>query len=388
MIFVESRKKGKKTLSKLYPNAEVIDVTSKGSEPFVKFSPFYPHGNIPVPFSENTFASSVEGIWQGLKVFEKQDIDVAKFHIKNMKGIKRTVRKFGKPLGHRKGIRGQELLDYITARRQIYLISYAWILQNKLNDLVELLKAKAEVNDVVLLDYETNLNIEDPSKPLSHAGLVKKFLEKKFPDLALKRFTQPIEVKPKRKREASDSDKVRKTSIKKKKSTLEIPFPHDHSEKDIYASYGIIMKELQNSELLLTQLIYTVKHKPEDSQEQVNNIYSKSLRKTFNQLLQELEILKQNQQLNLQEEFYDELIKLKDLRNYFAHSFFKEYAAFSEINSIVKGNNFAFERIKDSNLILQNCLKERLISFQYKPNEIQGMIEISTVNWEEIVPKI
>jgi hypothetical protein len=48
MIFIESKKKGSKTLAKLYPNAEIIDVTSKGIEPFVRLSPFYPHGNIPV----------------------------------------------------------------------------------------------------------------------------------------------------------------------------------------------------------------------------------------------------------------------------------------------------------------------------------------------------
>ncbi len=66
MIYVENKKKSSKTLAKLYPLAEVIDVTSKGDFPFVKLSPFYPHGNIPVPFSQNHFAKSVEGIWQGL----------------------------------------------------------------------------------------------------------------------------------------------------------------------------------------------------------------------------------------------------------------------------------------------------------------------------------
>src|SRR4051812_18996989 len=116
MIFIESKKKSLKTLKKLYPNGEVIDLTSKAKLPYVKFSPFYPHGNIPVPFSENVFAYSVEGIWQGLKAFEGQDIDVSKFLIQNMKGIKRTVRKYGKPLGHRKGVKSNELLDYLTAR--------------------------------------------------------------------------------------------------------------------------------------------------------------------------------------------------------------------------------------------------------------------------------
>ncbi|HET9502137.1 MAG TPA: hypothetical protein VFO93_01255, partial [Hymenobacter sp.] len=136
MIYIESKKKSLSNLMKSYPNATIIDVTSKGEEPWVKVSPFYPHGDIPVPFSPGYYAASVEGIWQGLKVFENEDVDVSKFDIVNMKGIKRTVRKFGKPLGHRNGIQGVELFDYLTARYKIYLQSYAWILDNKAQDVV------------------------------------------------------------------------------------------------------------------------------------------------------------------------------------------------------------------------------------------------------------
>lgn len=218
MIFIENKKKGKKTLAKLYPNAEVIDVTSKGKEPFVRLSPFYPHGNIPVPFSENTFAYSVEGIWQGLKVFESADIDTSKFEVQNMKGIKRTVRKFGKPVGHRKGISGTEFLNYLTARKQIYLPSYAWLLQNKTIKEIELLIEIALKQDLVLLDFETNGDIDNIRKPLSHAALVKKFIDKKYPELLDKRFTQPHPEKPKREnveKKISVEPKVKRTRKKK-----------------------------------------------------------------------------------------------------------------------------------------------------------------------------
>lgn len=212
MIFIENKKKGAKTLAKLYPKAEVIDVTSKGKEPFVRLSPFYPHGNIPVPFSTNTFAYSVEGIWQGLKVFEQADIDTSKFEVQNMKGIKRTVRKFGKPLGHRKGIGGTELLDYLTARKQIYLPSYAWLLQNKTTSEVDQLIQIALRQDLVLLDFETNADIDNTKKPLSHAALIKKFIDKKYPELLEKRFTQPVEPKPKKKKaETDDKPKTKRT---------------------------------------------------------------------------------------------------------------------------------------------------------------------------------
>jgi hypothetical protein len=225
MIFIENKKKGKTTLAKLYPSAEVIDVTSKGKEPFVRLSPFYPHGNIPVPFSTSTFAYSVEGIWQGLKVFEQADIDTSKFEVQNMKGIKRTVRKFGKPLGHRKGINGTELLDYLTARKQIYLPSYAWLLQNKTTNEVDQLIQIALRQDLVLLDFETNADIDNTKKPLSHAALIKKFIDKKYPELLEKRFTHPEEPKPKKKK--SETDNKAKTKRTKKTAVVK---PDDQSQ--------------------------------------------------------------------------------------------------------------------------------------------------------------
>jgi hypothetical protein len=195
MIYIENKKKQKKTLAKLYPNAEVIDVTSKGQEPFVRLSPFYPHGNIPVPFSENIFSFSVEGIWQGLKVFENMGIDDSKFGITNMKGIKRTSRKFGKTIGHRKGVYGTEYLDYLSARMKIYLPSYAWVLQNKAQKEIEMLVSIAEKKDLILLDYETNEDIENIKKPLSHAALIKKFIYKKYPHIEEKCFSEAILTK-------------------------------------------------------------------------------------------------------------------------------------------------------------------------------------------------
>src|SRR5690606_16258030 len=150
---------------------------------------------------------SVEGIWQGLKVFINQDVDVSKFEIRNMKNIKRSVRKFGQPLGHRKGLKG-ELLDYITARKEIYIPSYYWILENKTADILEELLTKAKTNDLVLLDYETNEDIENVKKPISHAALIKHYLKERYPQLLLKRFTHPL----KSKRKSKDSKKGKDNS--------------------------------------------------------------------------------------------------------------------------------------------------------------------------------
>lgn len=180
-LVVESRRRAATTISRLHPTALVVDVTSKGEEPWVRLSPFYPHGDIPVPFSPGVTSQSVEGIWQALKVFESADVDRTKLDVTNMKGIKRTVRSNGAVLGHRAGLAGDRLLGYVEARRLIYLPSYQWILEHKVGDVVTQLRASAAGKDVVLLDYTTNAEIGDPSQPLSHAAMVKRFVEDDWP---------------------------------------------------------------------------------------------------------------------------------------------------------------------------------------------------------------
>lgn len=180
-ISVASRRSSPEKLQQRFPNARIIDVTSKGVEPWVKFSPFYPHGNIPVPLSPGLTSMSVEGIWQALKVFETCDVDRKKLDVASMKGIKRTTRSLGKVLGHRAGIGGDKLLSYADARRQIYLPAYHWVLENCLAEQVALLRKIAAEGPLILLDYETNCDIANLSSPLSHAGLVKCYLESRWP---------------------------------------------------------------------------------------------------------------------------------------------------------------------------------------------------------------
>ncbi len=169
---VASKRRKLATLAALYPSALIIDVTSQGEQPWVKFSPFYPHGDIPVPFSPGITATSVEGIWQGLKVFEKAGIDVRKFSITNMSGIKRSSRTFGSVLGHQAGVNSDTLLSYREARTQIYVPIYQWVLTHHLQNEIEQLKVEGRQRQVVLLDYETNSDLDDLSKPLSHAALI------------------------------------------------------------------------------------------------------------------------------------------------------------------------------------------------------------------------
>ena len=116
MIIIESKRKKQENILKKYPGAEIVDVTSKATDGLVKLSPFYPHGDIPVPFSQGYTATCVEAVWQGLKVFEDEDVDVKMFLNDTMKDIKRTVRKQGWVPGHRRGVHGTEILGYVEAK--------------------------------------------------------------------------------------------------------------------------------------------------------------------------------------------------------------------------------------------------------------------------------
>lgn len=181
MIIIESKRKKLATILKRYPEAILADVTSGAKDGLVKLSPFYPHGGIPVPFSDGYMATCVEAIWQGLKVFEGADVDTSLFQNDTMKGLKRTVRRFGKPLGHRKGVNGTELLGYIEARKQIYIPTYKWVLENKEADIIERLREASKTKTIILLDYDTNADVENAKKPLSHASLIKAYVEGIYP---------------------------------------------------------------------------------------------------------------------------------------------------------------------------------------------------------------
>ena len=181
MIVIESKRRKRENILKKYSDAVIADVTSQATDGLVRLSPFYPHGGIPVPFSEGYTAMCVEAIWQGLKVFETADVDVNMFANDTMKNIKRTVRRFGKPLGHRKGVKGTELLGYIEARKQIYLPAYKWVLENKVANIIERLREASKTETIVLLDYTTNCDIDNPKTPLSHAFLIKAYAEGLYP---------------------------------------------------------------------------------------------------------------------------------------------------------------------------------------------------------------
>ncbi|TET39514.1 MAG: nicotinate (nicotinamide) nucleotide adenylyltransferase [Planctomycetota bacterium] len=146
-----------------------IDVSSQGAE-FSSLSPFTKYGKIPVPGMDDTYADSVEGLWQGLKVIHGR-IDTRFFE-----GRGRKRRSYGRIEGHKFG---DELLDYVEARRLIYVPSYLYMVKNYCTEQVEeLVKRLNSGEEIHLHDVETNPDIEDTSSPLSHAAVLVDYLNK------------------------------------------------------------------------------------------------------------------------------------------------------------------------------------------------------------------
>ena len=181
MIVVANKRRKIEKIMEENPGAYILDVTSSSEQYEGKIlSPFYPHYRIPIPGDSKTVtAACVEAIWQGLKVFENEGIDLAMFRNDTMKNIKRTVRKFGKPLGHQYGVFSKELLSYNDAKRLIYIPAYKYVLENvpAVKRSLDKIRTIQETRDVVLLDYNLNPGNADKSKPLSHAELIKMYLE-------------------------------------------------------------------------------------------------------------------------------------------------------------------------------------------------------------------
>ena len=76
---------------------------------------------------------------------------------------------------------GDELLPYRQAREVIYLPVFKWMLENCVQDEVEKLRKIAAEKIVVLLDYTVNGDLDDLKTPLSHAALVKRYLDGDWP---------------------------------------------------------------------------------------------------------------------------------------------------------------------------------------------------------------
>ena len=147
-----------------------IDVSSSGDSPFDQFSPFFPHGGIPIPGSENQKSDSVEGIWQGLKVIRGR---TAPRYFRGT-GQKRG----GKPRGHQFG-NNDRLLGLVEARRKIYIPAYEWMLDHCIDHAIyqEILNNCFRGVEQCFYDREDNGSIGKDA-PLAHAKVLVDYLNR------------------------------------------------------------------------------------------------------------------------------------------------------------------------------------------------------------------
>lgn len=152
MIILESKKDNLQKIVKMNPEVIIADVTINSNNALKRLSPSFEWGNIPVP---NTFlyAPSVEAVWNELRIAEN-DKDV-----------------------YRIGCGGRVVYDYIKARKKIFIPTYRWMLENNAAEIIKRMRVANRDKTVVLYDGEDNYDIENPSKPLSHAYLVKAYVE-------------------------------------------------------------------------------------------------------------------------------------------------------------------------------------------------------------------
>lgn len=216
-IYIENRKRKIEKIREDHPGALICDLTSKSDSDEYRFlSPFYPHYGIPVPGMENETSACVEGVWQGLKVFETCGVDTSCFRNDTMKDLKRTVRRFGTPCGHQYG---DKLLPYFEARMQIYLPTYKLVLVNtdSAKLAIDKIKEALKKQDVVFLDYNTNCDVRDCRTPLSHAGLVKLYIEDEYPEYkpGMKPYTDDELAEKKANEEAAKKEASKKRTGRK-----------------------------------------------------------------------------------------------------------------------------------------------------------------------------
>lgn len=154
-----------------------------------------------------------------------------------------------------------------------------------------------------------------------------------------------------------------------------------------FASYALIMKELQNTELLLIQMIYSINLREGRIRDKksIEKIYTQGLKDYLSMLIKKVKDHSSESNDLMDPEIIEKAQLIVKLRNHFAHNFFKEFSIFEDqelIISLLEGNKFAYNQITNFNTLLQNKLKTYLNSMNFPENEIEAMTSISRENWE------
>jgi hypothetical protein len=155
------------------PGAVVHDVSSYADYPLCTLSPLWEHGGIPVPGQPGVTSDSVEGVWQGLKVIRGKTAP----RLFRGRGQKRG----GKPAGH---LLGDRLLGLADARLRIYVPTYEWMVENRVEPaVIEGFLATARRGEVQFFhDLSDNADVSNPDEGLAHAAVLVRYLNRRLED--------------------------------------------------------------------------------------------------------------------------------------------------------------------------------------------------------------
>lgn len=195
-IFIANRNRSEKSLREEFGDIPVFDVTFAGRDPiFSTLSPMYPHGDLIVPFSRRELtACSLEAVWQGLKVFEREGAAFWWFKKSGDSGIKRVAGgSRGMVLGHQQGVyTDRPLLNVIEARSLIYAPLFKWQLKHHCEQALALIQEAHAKSDIVLLEAGNDSNIYDISTPLVHSALIRLFVLGEYPECGIGHVWTPL----------------------------------------------------------------------------------------------------------------------------------------------------------------------------------------------------
>ena len=79
------------------------------------------------------------------------------------------------------------------------------MLENKVANVIDRLREASKTKTIVLLDYDTNADVENAKKPLSHASLIKAYVEGVYP-YGKEQGTEPVGVSKSKRTKKEDNN--------------------------------------------------------------------------------------------------------------------------------------------------------------------------------------
>jgi len=188
-VVFASRKTPLDDLRNKFGKIEVIDVSPAGH--YNKLHPAWPITSVDLPGADKDSAakaSSVQGLYEGLRLFENEKkISLNVLLCDNMKIHRSQTKTTGEIIGYRFGLKETaEVIDELKARYYLFIKPYEEMLSRKEQKaLLETLKEKLDSDPnlrLVLVDAKIpNPDWKNLEQDISHCPLIRDMLSKKWP---------------------------------------------------------------------------------------------------------------------------------------------------------------------------------------------------------------